>query len=581
MTDGLRLRAHDAAAAPAMTTAFDGPSILASLNAFGLATDLSSSDLSLSLASSSKASSSTSTSSSSSNSSLSMLLSRLSLLLSDLSRLIETQIKSHLPLLLAQTSRIQGLQSGVHDVRSALTDAQAAVQKVRAPAQAALRRLERDQRRLRRLGEAQKVLKEAGRFVLLARRLERNLGVLFDEGEQDGEGQAQAQALGQDEGGQQAQAQAERARQRQRQREEALVRSARAIEAIADLVEPPSAGAGAVDGADASLSSPHAQPPPQPQPLARISFVQAYLPSVSAARNQVLDTMEQFIVGGLRDLAPSTLSASLLTASVLGVLEDLVRDLMSDLTDVVRRRVEVAWRAPVGAGAGAGPQQQQGQAAGEEPRGYASYKPRTQRGPGQGQGQGPAATTATASALDDLLARLETLFAQELTAVCSKIYLLQRVLGLMRTSDSREDDAGGGGESRSLLDKGIKVRTKQAGRERFGPLGIPQLTSPPLPFPLPSPRHDQTLDDQTPTSLFWQCLAASLSASRQALPTHLQQALLQPGGAPARRLEGLVNLFFEKTSIWTGIEDHARRVGEEGRRQWEVEVVWRSVGLAR
>jgi hypothetical protein len=406
----------------ASSLAFDGPSLLSSLNSYGLATDLSPSDLSLTLPSTSSSQLPSSSSSSSSNSTLSILLSRLSLLLSDLSRLLEAQIRESLPALLDETAKIQGLQKGVWDLRKGISEVDGAIEKVGEGTKVGVQRLRRDQRRLKRLFEISELLRLASRFVLLARRLEGSLRVLFDEGEEDGE-DGEAEAGGESEETQQ------RKRQHQRNREESLVRSARGITAIRHLLQ-----------ANPSLGS--------------IAFVVSYQPSIASARSQLLDTMERFIVLGLRDLSPSMLSSSLLTASMLGVLKDLVKDLMTDLTDVVRKRVEAAFVSSASL------------VAAPDDAGYPSYKTRR---PAQGQsGAGGGARSGTTQGQQELVTRLETLFSLEMTAVCSKIYLLQRVLGLMRNTEPAgaegeeqpEAQAGESAERGTLLDEGVKVSTK-------------------------------------------------------------------------------------------------------------------------
>ncbi|PWN18108.1 hypothetical protein BCV69DRAFT_301564 [Microstroma glucosiphilum] len=459
------------ASSTASTLAFDGPSLLSSLNSYGLATDLSPSDLSLTLPSTSS-SQLPSSSSSSSNSTLSILLSRLSLLLSDLSRLLEAQIRESLPALLDETAKIQGLQKGVWDLRKGISEVDGAIEKVGEGTKVGVQRLRRDQRRLKRLFEISELLRLASRFVLLARRLEGSLRALFDEGDEDGEDGGTA--------GEETEETQQRKRQHQRNREEALVRSARGITAIRHLLQ-----------ANPSLGS--------------IAFVVSYQPSIASARSQLLDTMERFIVLGLRDLSPSMLSSSLLTASMLGVLKDLVKDLMTDLTDVVRKRVEAAFVSSASLVAA-------------EDAGYPSYKARR---PGQSVAGG--ARSGTTQGQQELVARLETLFSLEMTAVCSKIYLLQRVLGLMRNTEpvggegEEQPEGQAAGESTergTLLDEGVKI------------LGDP------------------------PTLLFWRSLSSALSSSSSTLPPHLA---IPASPFLANETRRLVDLFFEKTSVWTGI----------------------------
>lgn len=396
---------------------FDGPALLASLKSFGLGSDLTSSDLSISLSNTTASSNS----SSASNPSLSILLSRLSLLLSDLSRQLEAQTRLALPALLAEASRIQSLQASVQDVRKGIEEIDLNVAKLRQPTSRAVVRLTRDQKRLKRLAQVGELTKKAARFVMLARRLENNLRIIYDEDDDDGKGET-------------GEIQESRRKTRQREREEALVRAARGLEAIGMLVG--------------------TQPSSQPgHDLESVRFVKAYLPSITKARAQVLDTMEQSIVLGLRDLNPSMLSSSLLTASALGVLKDLVRDLMADLTDVVRKRVEVAFHVDGSRTIGA------------EETGYASYRSKRQQ-----QQQQQNANSAMQQQ-QELLSKSDTLFTQEMTAVCSKIYLLQQVLGLMKRPQVKETGESVTAEEevqQTLLDEGIKVSSRDArGRRTY------------------------------------------------------------------------------------------------------------------
>lgn len=102
--------------------------------------------------------------------------------------------------------------------------------------------------------------------------------------------------------------------------------------------------------------------------LTALDFIRDYLPAIDDARQTVTDMMEDMVVRGLRDLvsspcllsgsrprstpdlhcativqSPTLLSASLQTAYNLGSLPDLVRDLLADLTDVIRERIRAAF----------------------------------------------------------------------------------------------------------------------------------------------------------------------------------------------------------------------------------------------
>ncbi|CAO1616519.1 unnamed protein product [Jaminaea pallidilutea] len=494
----------------------DPAALLDSLKSIGLATDLSTTDLSITSTSASAASSRSS--SSSSSSSLSILLSRLSLLLSDLSRLIEAQVRENLTQLLLEASRVQGLQSSVHNVRKTIVELDSGLEKSRAPVRNGVTRIKRDQRRLRRLNELTLLAKEASRFVWLARGLESSLKTLFSDGTKEADS-----IKGDHDRLEQA-------------REEALVRSARALQDM-----------------DVVLNKPDSK-------VAGLAFVRSYKPSIDTARSQVLDRMEQSIVLGLRDLNPSLLSSSLLAASSLNVLQDLVKDLMNDLTDVVRKRVEVAFASVDGSsGAETGSSSY-----------YSSY--RSNR---RGANNAPSPSVPDQAALAAVAAlsnRLTTLMSVEMTAVCSKIYLLQRVLSLMRrpvtgsavagdtqatassitTPSRRAGHAGHYDSEDSSEDEDDNSSDDDGGYEDAG-AAIP-----------PTTLLDQVVHilGDPPTLLFWRTFASALS--KQRLPASVA-SVVNPAGTSQRHnhahqtfvteMRRLVDVFFEKTNIWTGLED--------------------------
>ncbi|CAO1614989.1 unnamed protein product [Sympodiomycopsis kandeliae] len=486
-------------------SSWDGVALLQSLQRLGIGHDLKESDLTLP-----DLQQHASSSSSSQSSALSMLLSRLSLLLSDLSQLQETQIRNHLTTLLDSASRIQSLEGQVRDVRRSVSELETGLEKLSAPTRKSLVRLKRDQKRLKRLHSVQDLLGHANQYVTLARRLEGYLKLVFDEPEGDD------------------------SKTIQQQHEQALVDSAQCLESISSSLR-----------LHPSLTS--------------LSFVQSYTPSIQSARGQVVDKMESSIVNGLRDLNPSLLSSSLLTADILGVLPDLVNDLLHDLSDVVKRRVshafatisdthgrrewenalkEMEYYSNHDTSSSSTPASSSTQ--------YASY--RSRRGAQQQQqvsappgGSSSTMTNSpTAKVQKVVCEHLHTLFTSEMTAVCSKIYLLQRVLGLMKSRRKHSSDRVVEQEDtekesiRTLLDEGIKI------------LG------------------------ESPTLLFWRTFSTSLETSLSRVPSsffshpltnttsqplqRMTQSRIQYHPTWSSHLSQLVDYFFEKTSVWTNIE---------------------------
>lgn len=509
---------------------WNGKELLVSLQRLGVAHDLKEDDLTL--PDLQQATSSTS----SSSSSMSMLLSRLSLLLSDLGRLQETQIKTHLTTLLDSASNVQTLEGQVRDVRKSLTELEVAVEKLSNPTRTSLVRLQRDQKRFQRLQSVQDLLTKASRYVVLARRLESHLQALFDDGDSSSTSQ----------------------------KEQAMIESARCLESLTALTVPP---------------------------LTSLDFIQSYTPSIQSARSQVIDQMESSIVIGLRDLSPSLLSCSLQTAEILRVLPDLVSNLLHDLTDVVKRCVVRALGVVVAREWDVALQQADNA---EQDSSGAPTPYRSRRTQPQQQKAQPRQRTTTHPAVthiqDVFRQHWHTLMTVEMTAVCSKIYLLQRVLGLMRSStggdnlqqDAAEPESQEEEESnpRTLLDEGVKVskhwplQTRRTGQQLFltiSALLLPQILGEP------------------PTLLFWRTLSTSLESGLSRIPptffsTPLASEHPHATPTPTSRLHNsryhptweshlsrTVDFFFEKTSVWTGIS------GQGGPEQ---AFVRRSIGLA-
>lgn len=77
--------------------------------------------------------------------------------------------------------------------------------------------------------------------------------------------------------------------------------------------------------------------------LGGLHMVRAYLPTIEAARHTVTTHMEDMVVRGLRDLDPVRLASSLQMAHNLGSMDQLVHELVDDLTQVVRERTAAAF----------------------------------------------------------------------------------------------------------------------------------------------------------------------------------------------------------------------------------------------
>lgn len=168
-------------------------------------------------------------------------------------------------------------------------------------------------RRLSLLATASDLTRRASRFVLLARRLEAQMeAVRAAPKDAQGEGE----------------------------KERELAKAALSVAELDALLAPGASGDddenGEADGDGEEGSS-------GPIPLQTLDFVRAYAPLVDKARDAIITEMEAMVVSGLGSLNQPLLSSSLQTAHNLGLLPELVSNLVADLNDAVGQRVRRAF----------------------------------------------------------------------------------------------------------------------------------------------------------------------------------------------------------------------------------------------
>lgn len=454
---------------------------------------------------------------------VSIALGRLNLAIDDIDRLIRDEVTANAHDLLAHTTSLLAVRPTLTTLRSAL-DALSAhrdklVQRIAVP-HAALRQAAQRQAKIR---QAQSLVRRAERFVRLVRRLQiqmdalmaapprgastntaaandaKRLGRLGEEGE--GEAQQQAgvadEDLVDDEAGE--------------QRGRGLARAALSVSEIINLVHtrPDRLSRKPQEEEDGRQAQRTEEGDEEEEliPLTSLDVVNACLPLVERSREKVTDLMEDMVVMGLRDLSPLLLSTSLQTAFNLGQLADLVRDLLADLTDVIRDRVKAACDMSSLSRELGGSREPQIQ----QPAAYASY--RSRRGAG-GASDSPASQSATAQRWSKVLwARFETLIVNEMGAVCSKVYTLERVLSL------KTDKASG----RNYLDDAMQI-----------------------------------LGDR-PSAIFWSTLSGALDLQvREATRTSSFFSTTLSSGYP--RLLRLFQEFFVRVSVYTdSVYTHAQQ----------------------
>ncbi|SPO45707.1 uncharacterized protein PSANT_03393 [Moesziomyces antarcticus] len=323
---------------------------------------------------------------------LSLAISRLNLAIEELDRSISTQVTANAPALLQRTSRLATMQHGLEQTKQGVESLDIEVASLRRKVHDPFQRLTELQADLRMYDGAGELVAKAVKFVGLARRLETQMEALFAKKDGTATGKA-AEADGED-----AVVGLVHGRD--------LSRAALLIHEISDMLD--------------------AERPQGSDGLLALKLVQDVVPVVESARKTVVDYMEDMIVRGLRDLSPVMLASSLQTAFNLGTLPTLVKDLLDDLTEVVRERTAAALDLDAIA-------RQLGLAIPSLEASNPSYS--TYRG-GRRRDDASARQQQQQAWSDALWKRLESLIVVEMGAVCSKVYLLEKVLKLKTDAET-------------------------------------------------------------------------------------------------------------------------------------------------
>lgn len=266
------------------------------------------------------------------------------------------------------------MQAGLEGAREGIEALDTEVQALRRKVGDPFRRVVELQEGLRRYDAAGELVGRVARVVRVARRLEGQMEVLFSKKEKGEEGEGEDAVLG-----------AVRGRD--------LARAALLISELSTLL--------ALEEEAEGCS------------ILEVKLVTDLLPTIDSARGTVVEYMEDMIVRGLRDLSPIMLASSLQTAFNLNTLPSLVRDLLSDLTEVVKERTASAFDLDTLS------------------RQLNHPTPSTSGRRGEKRQQQEEQLWA-----DAIWKRLESLIVTEMGAVCSKVYLLEKVLKLKSDEDS-------------------------------------------------------------------------------------------------------------------------------------------------
>lgn len=348
---------------------------------------------------------------------LSLAISRLNLAIDQLTSCISAKVSDNASALLQRTTRVSAMQSGLSHTSQGIDALQTHIDRLSIKVHQPIARLQSAQIEVVRYDQAADLVARTAKFVTVARRLETQMNVLFSAKSAD-------KTAGKKQAGEGTVADED---------DEAVIgvvhgrdlaRAALTIKDISTLLERENALFDAAVAAHATTT--HAQDETACSIL-ELELVKQTLPAVERAQKTVTDYMEDMVVRGLRDLSPTMLSSALQTAFNLDTLASLVKDLLYDLTEVVKERITAAFdvdalsrslnmRTPT---------------IPTQPAYTTSYKSWSARN------HDPADSTAQdAQWTSAFWKRLETMIVLEMGAVCSKVYTLEKVLRLKTDSES-------------------------------------------------------------------------------------------------------------------------------------------------
>lgn len=276
---------------------------------------------------------------------ISSALTKLNRGISDVTSQLRQEIDNHHPLLLSHLSNSSHLSSQLSCIRSSLTSLDTSLSRLQGKIHDPYEEIEERVRRLEKIRACSEVLRRAGRFILLAKRLETQMAVIRggdgggDDGsqfEQSGKGTAAAAA-----GSGQAISNTGMVRSNSgttilggtgdgegNERERELAKAGLTIAEIDTLLDDSS-----------TLLNPSSSSSSSSIPLKSLTFVSDLLPLIQTQKDAVISEMEVMVVEGLAKLDQPLLSSSLQTAYNLRLLPRLVSNLLADLNDAVQARI--------------------------------------------------------------------------------------------------------------------------------------------------------------------------------------------------------------------------------------------------
>ncbi|GJJ06135.1 hypothetical protein Clacol_000324 [Clathrus columnatus] len=264
---------------------------------------------------------------------ISLALTKLNLGIDDVAKQLRAVVTTYHETLLIRAAGAMELQQSLAVVRRGLTEVTQSLEKLRQKIRIPYQTLESHVSRLRRLQLASDVLRRTSRFVIVARRLEIQMGEVKKH--QESNVKENSNKLN----GQRKLSIGPGDDDHEGEKERNLARAA-----LKDLsAGPDSPSEAGSETESSSITEPDAIP------LRSISVVSSYIPALEAAHAQVTSEMESMVMSGLATMSltlhqnQSLLASSLQTAFNLRQLPQLVQSLIEDLSETVQERIQYAF----------------------------------------------------------------------------------------------------------------------------------------------------------------------------------------------------------------------------------------------
>ncbi|CDZ96191.1 Predicted Golgi transport complex 1 protein [Phaffia rhodozyma] len=334
---------------------------------------------------------------------ISLTLARLNFGIDEVTRQLKAEITTHHTSLLSLSSTTTHLSTSLTQVRHGLTQVSLSLERLRLKIRVPHQTLQTSVTRLSHLQKAQDVLRRTHRFILVARRLELQIGEMISTADEEEKAEGEGR------------------------KERAMNKAAISIAEMESLLAYPLKPS-AEEQETASTEE-------RPIPLTAINQVTRYLPVLQISKETLVSEMENQVFKGLSKLNQPILASALQTAFNLGLLPSLVSSLLGDLTEAVESRIKKTFD----------PSQLAKEAGLKEvaPSDTSGYKYRSS---GNASGKNEPTPQNAQLWANALWARMSNLI-EDMVECCIKVYILEKVLKV------KKDPASGV----AFLDEAMKV----------------------------------------------------------------------------------------------------------------------------